>query len=98
MLDSGCTQHMTGNNGMFTSLEDPGDKEQVTFGDNSKIKVIGLGKIAISNDLSNSNVLFVKSLSFNLLSIAQLCDHGLTCEFDKNYVVVRSEKDKFMVF
>ncbi|WVZ60555.1 hypothetical protein U9M48_010561 [Paspalum notatum var. saurae] len=89
---------MTGNDGMFTSLEDPGDKEQVTFGDNSKGKVIGLGKIAISNDLSISNVLFVKSLSFNLLSIAQLCDLGLTCEFDKNCVVVKSEKNKSMVF
>ncbi|WVZ97687.1 hypothetical protein U9M48_043201 [Paspalum notatum var. saurae] len=33
---------MTGNDGMFTSPEDPGDKEQVTFGDNSKGKVIGL--------------------------------------------------------
>ncbi|WVZ97694.1 hypothetical protein U9M48_043208 [Paspalum notatum var. saurae] len=89
---------MTSNDGMFTSLEDPGDKEQVTFGDNSKGKVIGLGKIAISNDLSISNVLFVKSLSFNLLSIAQLCDLGLTCAFNKNGVVVRSEKDKSMVF
>ncbi|WVZ55842.1 hypothetical protein U9M48_006450 [Paspalum notatum var. saurae] len=89
---------MTGNDGMFTSLEDPGDKEQVTFGDNSKGKVIGLGKIAISNDLSISNVLFVKFLSFNLLSIAQLCDLGLTCEFDKNCVVVKSEKNKSMVF
>ncbi|WVZ98408.1 hypothetical protein U9M48_043858 [Paspalum notatum var. saurae] len=98
VLDSGCTQHMTGNGGMFTSLEDPGDKEQVTFGDNSKGKVIGLGKIAISNDLSISNVLFVKSLSFNLLSIVQLCDLGLTCDFDKNGVLVRSENDKSMVF
>ncbi|WVZ89631.1 hypothetical protein U9M48_036010 [Paspalum notatum var. saurae] len=89
---------MTGNDGMFTSLEDPGDKEQVTFGDNSKGKVIGLGKIAISNDLSISNVLFVKSLSFNLLSIAQLCDLGLTCEFNKNCVVVKTEKYKSMVF
>ena len=58
---------MTGNDSMFTSLEDPCDNEQVTFGDNSKGKVIGLDKIVISNDLSISNVLFVKSLSFNLL-------------------------------
>ena len=67
VLDSGCTQHMIGNDSMFTSLEDPGDNKQVTFGDNSKGKVIRLGKIAISNDLSISNVLFVKYLNFNLL-------------------------------
>ena len=98
MLDSGCTQHMTGNDSMFTSLEDPGNNEQVTFGDNSKGKVIGLGKIAISNDLSISNVLFVKSLSFNLLSITLLCDLGLTCMFDEDGVIVTSKKDKSMVF
>ena len=89
---------MTGNDSMFTSLEDPGDNEQVTFGDNSKGKVIGLGKIAISNDLSISNVLFVKSLSFNLLSIAQLCDLGLTYAFDEDDVVVTRKKDKSLIF
>jgi hypothetical protein len=32
VLDSGCTQHMTGYVKMFTSLdEDAGDHEQVTF-------------------------------------------------------------------
>ena len=71
MLDSGCTQHMTGYVKMFTSLdEDVGDHEQVTFGDNSKEKMVGLSKVAITKDLSISNVLLVDSLSFNLLSIA----------------------------
>ena len=90
VLDSGCSQHMTGNDSMFTSLEDPGD--------NSWGKVLGLGRIAISKDLSISNVLFVESLSFNLISIAQLCDLGLTCTFDKNGVVVTFEEDKSLVF
>jgi len=83
---------------MFTSLEDPGDHEHVTYGDNSRGKVLGLGRIAISKDLSISNVLFVEALSFNLISIAQLCDLGLTCAFDKNGVVVTHEKDKSLVF
>ena len=98
VLDSGCSQHMTGNDSMFTSLNDPGDQEHVTFGDNSKGRIMGLGKIAISKDLSISNVLFVESLSFNLLSIAQLCDLGLTCTFDKNGVIVTHDKDKSLVF
>ena len=38
---------------MFTSLnEDVDNQEKITFGDNSKDKVKGLGKIAISNDNS----------------------------------------------
>ena len=57
---------------MFTSLdEEVGDHEHVTFGDNSKGKVVGLGKLEITMDLSISNVLLVESVSFNLLSIAQ---------------------------
>ena len=98
VLDSGCSQHMTGNDSMFTTLEDPGDHEHVTYGDNSRGKVLGLGRIAISKYLSISNVLFVEALSFNLISIAQLCDLGLTCTFDKNGVVVTHEEDKSLVF
>ena len=51
-----------------------GNHEHVTFGDNSKGKVVGLGKVAITKDLSISNVLLIESVSFNLLSIAQLCN------------------------
>ena len=42
---------------MFTSLdEDVDNQEKITFVDNSKGKVKGLGKIAISNDNSITNV------------------------------------------
>jgi hypothetical protein len=38
---------------MFTSLEKNGEyQEKIIFGDNSKSKVKGIGKIAISNDHS----------------------------------------------
>ena len=95
MLDSGCTQHMTGYVKMFTSIdEDMGDHEHITFGDNSKGKVVGLGKVAITKDHSISNVLLVESVSFNLLSIAQLCDLGLICTFSDSEVVVTSKEDK----
>jgi hypothetical protein len=58
---------MTGNPQMFTSLDENVDgQDKIIFGDNSKGKVQGLGKVAISNDLSISNVLLVAPLSFNL--------------------------------
>jgi hypothetical protein len=53
ILDSGCTQHMTGQVKMFSSLvDDVGDHEQVSFGDNSKGRISGLGEISLTNDLS----------------------------------------------
>jgi hypothetical protein len=61
VLDSGCTQHMTGDMKMFTQMseEDCSNYDSITFGDNRKGKVKGLSKIAISNDHSISNVLLV---------------------------------------
>ena len=58
---------------MFNSIDTSGksDYENITFDDNGKGKVKGLGKIAISNDISISNVLLVESLNLNLLSVAQ---------------------------
>ena len=90
---------MTGYVKMFSSLdEEVGDHEHVTFGDNSKGKVAGLGKVAISKDLSISNVLLVELVSFNLLSIAQFCDLGLICTFSDSGVVVTSKEDKSLIF
>jgi hypothetical protein len=50
---------MTGDLRMFNSINanNSNGVDSITFGDNGKGKVKGLGKIAISNDLSISNVL-----------------------------------------
>jgi hypothetical protein len=98
VIDSGCTQHMTGDPRMFISLEEDGVcQNKITFGDNSKSKVKGIGKVAISNDHSLSNVLYVASLSFNLLSVGQLCDLGYQCLFGPNEVVVTKIDDKQVI-
>ena len=54
-------------NSINTNDSDSNRVDSITFGDNGKGKVKGLGKIAISNDLSISNVLLVDSLNFNML-------------------------------
>ena len=58
MLDSGCTQHMIGDSRIFNSINENKSNgiDSIIFGDNAKGKVKGLGKIAISNNLSISNV------------------------------------------
>jgi hypothetical protein len=99
ILDSGCTQHMTGQVKMFTSLvDDVGDQEQVSFGDNSKGRISGLGEISLTDDLSLSNVLFVDSCSYNLLSIAQFCDLSHSCTFDDEGVTITNKKTNEVVF
>ncbi|WVZ96811.1 hypothetical protein U9M48_042400 [Paspalum notatum var. saurae] len=80
---------MTGDSRIFTSLSgDVENYDKITFGDNSKGKVEGLGKIEISSEYSINNVLLVDSLNFNLLSVGQLCDLGFQCLFKPNEVIV----------
>ena len=67
---------------MFTSFQpNQSTSERIVFGDNGKGDVLGLGKIAISNDNSISNVLLVEGLGYNLLSVSQLCEMGYNCLF-----------------
>ena len=78
--------------------EDVQGFDKITFGDNSKGKVQGLGKIDISNEHPISNVLLVDSLSYNLLSVGQLCDMGLECHFKQHEVIVTKSEDDSQVF
>ncbi|GJW89335.1 retrovirus-related pol polyprotein from transposon TNT 1-94 [Tanacetum coccineum] len=70
--DSGCTRHMTGNKDLFSSYK-PFDGGNVLFGSNTKSKIIGKGTIS-HNSLTINDVSHVENLSFNLLSIGQICD------------------------
>ena len=99
MLDSRCTQHMISDSRMFNSIKsnDSDGFQSIIFGDNGKGKVKGLGKIAISNDLSISNVLLVESLNFNLLSVTQLCDL-FKCIFGVDDVEILSVDGSNLIF
>jgi hypothetical protein len=91
VLDSECTNHMTGERRMFTSFEKNNcESDCITFGDNSQGKVLGFSKIAITTEHSISNVLLVELLNYNLLSVSQFCEMGYNCLFtDKGVTVFR---------
>ena len=91
---------MTGDARMFDSINTNGNDgyDSITFGDNGKGKVKWLSKIAISNDMSISNVLLVESLNFNLLSVAQLCDLGFKCIFGVDDVEIISVDGSNLIF
>ena len=81
-MDSGCTNHMTGDKELF--IDDNlshSSQKYITFGDNNKGKVIGLGKVAISKDKHIDKVMLVQSLGYNLMSISKLCDMGMLVLF-----------------
>jgi len=99
VLDSGCTNHMTGDKSMFTSYSPTTNSSgNIVFADNSKGGVVGLGKVAITLNHSISNVLHVDSLKFNLLSVSQLCEMGYNCLFTDVGVEVSKREDSSIVF
>ena len=54
--------------------------------------------MVISNYHSILNMLYVASLSFNLLSVRQLCDLGFQCLFTEKEVVVSKKDDDQVIF
>jgi hypothetical protein len=60
IIDSGCTNHMTGEKNMFTSyIKNKDSHDMIIFGDGNQGKVKGIGKIAITTEHSISNVFLV---------------------------------------
>jgi hypothetical protein len=88
VLDSGCTNHMSGERRMFTSFEkNDCESNCIMFGDN---------KIAITTEHSISKVLLVESLDYNLLSVSQLYNMCYNCLFTyKGVTVFRRSDDSF---
>jgi hypothetical protein len=90
---------MTGDKSLFV---DPNlttsSQKYITFDDNNKGKVLGLGKIAISNDKSFDDVLLVQSLGFNLMPVGKLCDLGMLVLFSISKCIVFMASDNSFIF
>ena len=81
LVDSGCSRHMTGSSKWFSSLDPVQCKEYITFGDNSKGKVLSRGTIRVNENFVLKDVALVSNLHFNLLSVSQLLQDGFEVRF-----------------
>ncbi|KAH9728331.1 Integrase catalytic domain-containing protein [Citrus sinensis] len=89
---------MTGNYSWFSSftkIENGGD---VSFRDNSKGKIIGIGNVGNVSSTLIENVCLVENLKHNLLSISQLCDKGYRVIFDESKCVIENACDGKVLF
>ena len=79
MLDSGATNHMTRSKDLVVDEHKiPSMPTNFKRGDASSSKVLGLGKVVISHDLTIGKTMLVESLAYNLLSVHQLALMGDT--------------------
>ena len=90
-LDNGCSHHMIGDKTLFKTLKEKvGD--YVTFGDGSHAQVLGKGTIGIPGLLLLKDVLYIKGLKANLLSITQICDEDFLLQFSKKGCIIINEE------
>ena len=73
---------MTGGKDLVTELRPNVDLWTVTFGDNSKSEVLGLGKVVVAHNITLVDVMLVKTLGYNLLSVSSLGKMGFAVFID----------------
>ncbi|KAK2455973.1 cysteine-rich RECEPTOR kinase [Trifolium repens] len=95
-FDSGCSRLMTGVETYLKDLKGYASSS-VTFGDGAKGEILGIGKL-VNKELPNlENVLLVKGLTANLISISQLCDQGLRVNFTKEECLVSNDEGEILM-
>ena len=85
-LDSGCSNHMTGNEKLF-SAKDGSFKSKIQLGDDKSLEVATKGAMEVQTKegiKSIHDIYYTPQLKHNLLSVGQLCE--------KNYKVVFENK------
>ena len=90
-LGSSCSRHMTGDKSLFKSLKEK-VSDYVTFSDEIHAQVLGKGTIEILGLPLLKNVLYIKGLKANLLSIAQICDENFLVQFSKKGCIIIDEE------
>ena len=66
---------MTGDKNLLIDAPlSPSHLKHITYANKGKIKVLGLGKVAISKDRHMDKVMLVESLGFNLMPVSMFCD------------------------
>ncbi|GAV82629.1 hypothetical protein CFOL_v3_26080 [Cephalotus follicularis] len=74
---------MTSDKSLFIDLKEV-DGGKVTFGDNNKAKIVGIGSIGNKFTTLIQNVSYVVGLKHNLLSVSQLYDKGYKVNFESS--------------
>uniref|UniRef100_A0A251VGU8 Putative zinc finger, CCHC-type n=1 Tax=Helianthus annuus TaxID=4232 RepID=A0A251VGU8_HELAN len=97
-LDSGCSNHITGNKDLFILLNES-EKKEVRTGDDKRLNVLGSGDVAIKVrgiDKRVPNVFYVEGLKHNLLSVGQLEQKGYEIKFHNHECVIKDPTGKHM--
>ena len=93
-LDNSCSRHITGDKSLFKTLKEKEDGF-VTFGDGSHLEVLGKGTVEILGLPLLTDVLYIKGLKVNLLSITDvlyICNEDFLVQFSKKVCLILNEE------
>jgi len=98
VLDSGATDHITGNKSLFSSLSCSDHLPSVTMADGSRVSSHGVGTVNIFPSISIDHVLYVPRSPFNLLFVSRLT-RSLDCiiSFTKDSVCLQDRSSRHMI-
>ena len=99
-VDSGCSNHMTGNKKLFVEFDDK-FKSEVKLGDGKTHKISRKGVITIDTKGGNSKLIYdvhyVPKLTQNLLSVGQLLQRGYMVNFDNGECIIIDKKKNCII-
>lgn len=72
VIDSGASDHMSGNPHLFSNFHTHATSTHVTIADGSTPRVLGSGTVNLTPSISLSYVLSLPNFSFNLLSVNKI--------------------------
>ena len=75
IIDSGATSHICCYKSLYDSYV-PMNNSHVLLPNSFKVKVEGIGRIKLTQDIFPHNVLYIPSFRFNLLSLLTLIQHN----------------------
>nr|GMC49461.1 Retrovirus-related Pol polyprotein from transposon RE1 [Ipomoea batatas] len=99
LLDSGCTNHMTGDEELFREL-DRSQVSSVRIGNGDCIPVKGKGTVALESCTGTKliyDVLYVPDIDKNLLSVGQLVDKGFKVIFENKLGIIKDIYDNDVI-
>ena len=91
LVDSGCSNHMTGHSDLFSHL-DTSFSSSIGLGDDRQVKASGKGVVPVltkQNVVKNIyDVYYVPNFKHNLLSVGQLYAHGYDFSFHNSTCMI----------
>ena len=83
LIDSGASDHISGNSFLFSSIFPPKFPHLVTLANGSKVASQGIGQVLLSSSLKLNSILYIPNCPYNLISLSQLT-HSLNCSITFN--------------